>query len=52
MLAARAGKLPQRIIKIMNESPKYPEGTGIRVPMKNLKDIAAVKMLAAIKIAN
>jgi hypothetical protein len=52
MLAARAGKLPQRIVKIMNEAPKYPEGTGIRVMIKSLKDIAAIKTLAAIKIAN
>ena len=52
MQAARAGKLPQRIVKIMNEAPKYPEGTGIRIPVKTPKDIATVKTLAAIKIAN
>jgi len=52
MRAARASKLPQRIIKIMEEAPRYPEGTGVRVAMKNPKDIAAVKLLAAIKLAN
>jgi len=52
MQAARASKLPQRIVKIMNEAPKYPEGTGIRIPLKTPKDLAAVKTLAAIKIAN
>jgi hypothetical protein len=52
MQAARASKLPQRIVKIMNEAPKYPEGTGIRIPVKTPKDLAAVKALAAIKIAN
>ena len=52
MLAAHASKLPQRIVKIMNEAPKYPEGTGIRIMMKILKDIAVVKTLTAIKIAN
>ncbi len=52
MRAARAGKLPQRIVKIMNEAPKYPEGTGIRIPVKTPKDLAAVKKLAAIKIEN
>ena len=52
MQAARASKLPQRIVKIMNEAPKYPEGTGIRIPVKTPKDLAAVKTFAAIKIAN
>ena len=52
MRAARAGKLPQRIVKIMNEAPKYPEGTGIRIALKTPKDVTGIKMLAAIKIAN
>jgi hypothetical protein len=52
MQAARAGKLPQRIVKIMNEVPKYPEGTGVRITLKTPKDLAAVKTLAAIKLAN
>ena len=52
MQAARAGKLPQRIVKIMNEAPKYPEGTGVRITLKTPKDLAAVKTLAAIKLAN
>ena len=47
MQAARAGKLPQRIVKIMNEAPKYPEGTGIRITLQAPKDLAAVKTLAA-----
>jgi len=51
MQAARASKLPQRIVKIMNEAPKYPEGTGVRITLKTPKDLAAVKTLAAIKIA-
>jgi hypothetical protein len=52
MRAARAAKLPQRIVKIMNEAPKYPEGTGVRIALKTPKDLAAVKTLAAIKLAN
>jgi hypothetical protein len=52
MRAARAGKLPQRIVKIMSEAPKYPEGTGIRLEVKVPKDIETVKKLAAIKLAN
>jgi hypothetical protein len=36
----------------MNEAPKYPEGTGVRITLKAPKDLAAVKTLAAIKLAN
>jgi hypothetical protein len=52
MQAARASKLPQRIVKIMNAAPKYPEGTGVRITLKTPKDLTAVKTLAAIKLAN
>ena len=52
MQAARASKLPKRIVKVIDEASKYPEGTGFRVPMKTPKDIPVVKALAAIKIAN
>jgi hypothetical protein len=52
MQAARASKLPPRIIKALSEATKYPEGTGVRIAMKTQKDIAAVKTLAAIKIAS
>ena len=50
--AAFESKLPHRILKALKEAPKYPEGTGVRITMKTLKDIAAIKTLAAIKIAN
>ena len=50
--AARAARLPQSIVKIMDAAPKYPEGTGIRISLKSPKDLAAVKKLAAIKLAN
>jgi hypothetical protein len=52
MEAARAAKLPQRVVKLMEEAPKYAEGTGIRLAIKAPKDIPAVKAIAAIKIAN
>lgn len=50
--AARQSKLPQRVIKIIDEAPRYPEGTGIRMNMKGPKDIAVVKKLAVIKLEN
>ena len=52
MQAARQVKFPQRIVKVMNEAPKYPEGTGIRLIVKSSRDIGTLKKLAAIKLAN
>jgi hypothetical protein len=40
------------VLKALDEAPKYPEGTGLRLVIKGKKDIAAVKKLAAVKIAN
>ena len=52
MRAAKASKLPRRIVEIMKQAPKYPEGTGVRIVIKVVKDLAAIKTLAAIKLAN
>ena len=35
---------------MLDEAPKYPEGTGLRFQIKAAKDIAVVKKLAAIKL--
>jgi len=50
--AARQSKLPRRVIRIIDEAPRYPEGTGIRMNVKEAKDIAVIKRLAVIKIEN
>jgi Protein of unknown function (DUF3788) len=50
--AARQSKLPQRVIKIIDEAPRYPEGTGIRMNVRGPRDIAAVKKLAVVKLEN
>jgi hypothetical protein len=50
--AARQSKLPPRVLKIINEAKRYAEGTGVRLEVKASKDLAAVKKLAAIKLAN
>jgi len=52
VVAARECGLPARVRKALDEAPKYPEGTGLRLVIKGQKDIAAVKKLAAVKIAN
>jgi hypothetical protein len=50
--AARQSKLPKAVLKIIDEAPRYPEGTGVRLEIAARKDLAAVKKLAAVKLAN
>jgi hypothetical protein len=50
--AARQSKLPKAVMKIIDEAPRYPEGTGVRLEIAARKDLAAVKKLAEVKLAN
>ena len=50
--AAREAKLPAKILKLLDEAPRYPEGTGVRLEIAARKDLAAVKKLAEVKLAN
>ena len=50
--AARQIKLPQRIVKALDEAPRYPEGNGVRLTIKRASDLAGIQQLAAIKLAN
>ena len=52
MRAARQIKFPQRVVKALNEAPKYAEGTGVRLEVKSSRNLGALKKLAAIKLAN
>ena len=52
MAAARQLKLPKAVLKIIDEAPRYPEGTGVRLEIAARKDLAAVKKLAEVKLAN
>jgi len=48
--AARHSTLPRRIVKLVEEGTRYPEGTGVRLEVKGGKDIPAIVKLAAIKL--
>jgi hypothetical protein len=48
--AARHGTLPRRMVKLVEEGTRYPEGTGVRMEVTSGKDIAAIVKLAAIKL--
>lgn len=50
--AAHAYPLPDSILAIIDGAPKYAEGRGVRVEVKTKKDLAAVKELAVVKMAN
>jgi hypothetical protein len=52
MQVARHSKWPNRFINVMDEAPKYPEGTGIRLEIKSSMDLGMLKKLAAIKLEN
>ncbi|MGA3079821.1 MAG: DUF3788 domain-containing protein [Terracidiphilus sp.] len=50
--AAREGGLSKSTLKILDEAPRYAEGTGLRLMVKAPKDLAAIRKLALIKLAN
>ena len=52
VLAARQAGLPARVLRQLEEAPRYPEGTGLRLQIKAARDLPAVRKLAAVKLRN
>jgi hypothetical protein len=52
MQAARASGLSKPVLKILDEAPRYPEGSGVRMEVKGPKDIAAIRKLTGAKLDN
>ncbi|HET9305640.1 MAG TPA: DUF3788 family protein [Candidatus Sulfotelmatobacter sp.] len=50
--AARQSELPARMLKIIAEAKRYAEGTAVRMEVQKPEDVAAVKILAKIKLEN
>ena len=50
--AARESKLPKSVVKAIEGAPRYAEGTGVRLLVTRVSDLAAIQKLAAIKLAN
>lgn len=50
LTAIRQTAVPARVLRMLDEARKYPEGTGLRFQITAAKDIAVVKKLAAIKL--
>lgn len=52
MAAARQSKLSKSVLKTLDEAPHYAEGTGIRLMVHESKDLAPIRILTAVKLAN
>ncbi len=50
--AARASGLPRRVLKVIDDAPRYAEGRGVRLEVRSVGDVAAAETLAAVKMAN
>jgi len=50
--AARKSALPPDVVKTIDNSRRYAEGTAVRIDVKTAKDLEVVKTLAKIKIEN
>ena len=50
LAAIRAAKLPARIVSLLADAPKYPEGTGLRLHIASAKDLPSLRKLAKIKL--
>lgn len=50
--AARQSSPSKALLKLLNDAPHYPEGTGLRLLVKAAKDLAPIYKLAQIKLAN
>ncbi len=50
--AARQSDLSEAALKLLDEAPRYAEGTGLRLMVKAAKDLAAIRKLALVKLAN
>jgi hypothetical protein len=50
--AAHESALPQAILRLVDEAPKYAEGRAVRLEVKRAADVKYVMQLAAIKMAN
>jgi hypothetical protein len=50
--AARQANLPKNVLKALDEAPRYAEGTGLRLMVRDHKDLAPIRQLALLKLEN
>ena len=49
--AAHASRLPEAVIAAIDAAPRFAEGRGVRLEIRNKRDVESTKELAAIKMA-
>ena len=49
--AAHESDLPASVLKVIDSAKKYAEGTGVRLEVRNAKDVRSVETLAIIKMS-
>ncbi|MGD0630014.1 MAG: DUF3788 family protein [Terracidiphilus sp.] len=50
--AAKNSGLPVFLMEMIEEAPRYPEGTAIRLVVKTRADLTGIRELAVVKLAN
>jgi hypothetical protein len=50
--AARAARLGATAARLIDDAPRYPEGTGIRLALSRARQVPLVRKLARIKLDN
>jgi Protein of unknown function (DUF3788) len=48
----KQGKLSNDLTKLLEDAPRYPEGTGVRLLVRNSKEIPTIRKLAEAKLAH
>lgn len=48
--AARSAGLPEPVLKVIAEAPRYAEGTGVRLPVGTERDLPPIRTLTALKM--
>ena len=50
--AALQSDLPKNVVKLIEDAPRYAEGTGVRLEVKDGNNMTAIHKLAEVKLAN
>jgi len=50
--AALKSDLPKSVARLIEDAPRYAEGTGVRLNVKDTKNLAAIRKLVELKLAN
>lgn len=49
--SARESHLSRAVMKMLDEAPRYPEGTGLRFLVRRASELSAIRKIVAIKLA-